>query len=149
MLLAALGLATTGCVDRWLLIRSDPPTRVDALGNVHTARVFLDGADLGAAPARVPFEHYGTHEVVVRLADHDSTTQQIEVATPWYQWFPIDLIAEFLWPWTIHDEHVYTIALSRLDPQAIADRIEAVTAAQPHTEPGAAPGDPETREAPR
>lgn len=120
-LLSATLLATAnGCVARWLEIRSDPPG----------AQVFLDGSDVGVAPARVSFEHYGTREVMLRLKNHDSVTRVVEVSAPWYQWFPIDLAAEFLWPFEIVDEHVYTIPMTRLDANAIFERIEALGAAE-------------------
>ena len=48
-------------------------------------------------------------------------TRLVEVSAPWYQWFPIDLVAEFLWPATIVDEHVFDFTLSPIS----ASELEA------------------------
>ena len=77
-----------GCVERWLFIRSDPAG----------ARVFVDGRDRGTTPVELPFDHYGTREILLRLKDHDSAVHIVKLDPPWYQWFPIDFVSEHLWP---------------------------------------------------
>ncbi len=108
--LTALSLSTlTGCVERALLIRSEPSG----------ARVFLDGKDVGTTPTRVPFDFYGTREVMVRYEPTErgegpayaAETRLVPVRPPWFQWFPIDLFAEFVWPGTMVDEQVIEFTL--------------------------------------
>ncbi len=84
--LALLLLSLTGCVERALLIRSEPAG----------ARVFVDGASLGETPLRMPFDFYGTREVMVRWeptelgeTSYAPVTEQVELNAPWYQYFPI------------------------------------------------------------
>lgn len=112
LLIGALA-ALPGCVERVLLVRSDPPG----------ARVFLDGEDVGTTPARIPFEFYGTRELMVRMEETDKRgerslapeTRLVKVRAPWHQWFPFDLATEFLWPGTIVDEHVVEFTLEPRD----------------------------------
>lgn len=120
---AVLTLGSTGCVDRFLLIRSDPPG----------ARVFLDARPVGTTPVQIPFEHYGSHEILLRHATseqgrevhYESVAQIVDVDAPWYQWFPIDLAAEFLWPGTITDQHEVTIHMTPQDPATLRAPLDA------------------------
>lgn len=109
--LAALAaILSCGCVERWILIRSDPPG----------ALVYLDGREAGTTPARIPFSFYGGHEILLRKPGNPpepgyrSMAEMIRVRAPWYQYFPIDFFAENLWPGTIADEHVFAYALEPL-----------------------------------
>lgn len=97
------------------------------------AQVFWDGFDAGITPAVIEFHHYGTHELILR---HEGTTspgseetyaahrELVEVAAPWYQWFPVDLLAEF-WPGGIVDEHRVEVTLDRSQPDRDVDPFEA------------------------
>ena len=110
-------LCCTGCVERWLYIRTQP------VG----AQVFVDGQDVGVSPARVSFEHYGHREILVRATNHASKSEVIEVSPPWYQWFPIDLLAEHFWPWTLTDQHEITVTLGEADTDALLEAVEALS----------------------
>ena len=121
-IVAALILPLLGCVERALLIRSEPAG----------ARVFIDGRDVGATPTRVPFDFYGTREVMVRWepaemggTSYAPETRLVDVSAPWYQWFPVDLIAEFAWPGTIVDEHLVEFTLREQSFTEIEERFEA------------------------
>ena len=109
-----------GCVERALMIRSDPPG----------AKVFVDGTEVGTTPAEIPFDHYGTREVMVRMEGAERgeqalapETRLVKVSAPWYQWFPLDLASEFLWPGTIHDEHVIEFTLEPHDVETLRARF--------------------------
>ena len=109
LLLALPLLSLVGCVERALLVRSEPSG----------ARIFLDGKDVGSTPARIPFDFYGTRELMIRHEPTErgngpayaSHTQLVKLSAPWYQWFPIDLFAEFVYPGTLVDEHVVDVTL--------------------------------------
>lgn len=110
----AASILLAGCVERELVVHTQPPG----------ARVYVDGVDRGDAGAQglaVPFEHYGTREVVVRLAGHEPARRMVELEAPWWQAFPLDLVTDVLWPGTIHDDHEVTLELAqRADPPAPA-----------------------------
>lgn len=83
-----LCLATTGCVHRILRIESDPPG----------ASVHVNGEAAGTTPLEHPFDFYGEFEIVLRLEDHRSERIIHAASAPWYAYFPMDLIVEFLLP---------------------------------------------------
>ena len=91
----------SGCVERLLRIDSDPAG----------AAIYLDGRHIGAAPVEVPFTFYGTRRIDAWTADRPGATQYVELAPPWYQYFPLDLFSELLDPVTHVDRHEVTIAL--------------------------------------
>lgn len=121
--------ALSGCVQRWLLIRSDPPG----------AQIYLDAHSLGPAPVRVAFEHYGTREVLARLGTtppdgpavhYESAVEIVTLETPWYQWFPLDLFSSYLYPGTIIDEHEVTVHLRPVDAAVARKRLDEVLTRQ-------------------
>ena len=125
--LASMGI-TTGCVDRLLYVKTEPAG----------ARVFVDGIEVGRSPVRIPFEHYGTREVLVRPdplddagraddqdagVEYASTARLVELRTPWFQWLGIGVVVEYLWPWTVVDEHEVRFQLAPLDIPALERRL--------------------------
>jgi len=95
-----------GCVERLLQIRSEPPG----------AAVFVNGEPAGETPLDYPFEHYGTFEITLRSKDHASFHVLEPVAPPWYQYIPIDLVAETVAPWRIRDHRKLRYRLEPLRP---------------------------------
>ncbi len=100
-------LALPSCVERKMVVRSDPPG----------AMLSLDGRDLEArTPATVPFTFGGTRRVTLTAPGHAVLESTAELADPWYTYFPLDVGAEFLWPFTIHDEQTFDYKLQPLAP---------------------------------
>lgn len=85
----------SGCVERRLIVRTDPPG----------ARVEVDGVDRGESPATIPFVHYGTRRVVLRLDDHRTRAALVETNPPIWQIFPLDFVTDVLLPLPLVDEH--------------------------------------------
>jgi hypothetical protein len=96
-------LSFTGCVERKLIIRSDPPG----------ATVFLnyDSALVDPTPAEVPFTDYGTYSVRLTMKDHESVEALAEVSAPWWSYPPFDVITDLLLPVTIKDHHEFDYSL--------------------------------------
>jgi hypothetical protein len=112
-LAVAAGLAgASGCVERRLIVRSEPTG----------AKVFLDGKPRGETPATIPFTYYGTREVVLRAPKHQVRRMTVELAAPWWQWTPLDFVTEILVPWTIEDERVVEAKLEPSKPVPAADQ---------------------------
>jgi len=119
LVLAFAALASAGCVERMLAIRTEPPG----------ARVSVNGVPVGLTPLEVPFLHYGTVRLEAEPLDANDDgvpdTRRAIVAhdldAPWYQWLIIDFFADNLWPWTVVDRHE---AVIQLDPAPSPDTRE-------------------------
>jgi hypothetical protein len=96
-LLAALGCAwQSGCVQRRLTVRSNPPG----------ALVYIDDYEVGTTPVSTDFVYYGTREVRLVKSGHETLTVLQPIPAPWYQWPGLDFISENLIPGEIRDERV-------------------------------------------
>ncbi len=107
--LAALALLT-GCVERTLILRSDPPG----------ATVVVNGDELGVAPAKLEFETYGTYDVVMSAPRYRRLHALVPVLPPWYEKIPFDLFYEVVWPGAMLDEHLVTLKLEPLSESEAA-----------------------------
>ena len=76
----------TGCVQRTLTIKSEPPG----------ALVYLNGAEVGRTPVTKDFIWYGTYDVQLRKEGFDTLKTKGEVKPPWWQIVPFDFFAEFM-----------------------------------------------------
>lgn len=106
----------SGCVNRRLTVRSDPPG----------ALVRLDGEDIGYTPVSRDFTYYGTREVTLVKDGYETLTTLQTVPRPWYQYFPIDLVADNLLPFRVTNRHDYTY---RLNPKVIVPNDEILNRA--------------------
>jgi len=109
-------LLLTGCVRRSLTVKSNPSG----------ALVYLNGVEVGRTPMTRDFTWYGTYDVVLRKEGYETLKTRGKVIAPWWQWVPIDLVAELL---PLHDkrELAYTMkpyAEITVDPQAMLSRAE-------------------------
>lgn len=99
-LLALLG----GCVRREIEFMTRPPG----------AQVEFDGQILPRpTPVRMPFDWYGSHEVVVQKPGYFRERLFIHIAPPWYEQFPLDLFTELLWPGWFYDVRSYPLAMDK------------------------------------
>jgi hypothetical protein len=99
---AAVLLAAAGCVERKMLIRSDPPG----------ALISLDGTDTELrTPAEIPFDFGGTRAVTLSAPGHRVLEGTAKLEDPWFTYFPFDIVAEFAWPGTIHDVQTFDYRL--------------------------------------
>ena len=111
-------VALAGCVERKLIIRSDPAG----------ATVFLnyDSALLSTTPAESSFTDYGTYRVRLVEEDHEELVAMAEVDAPWWSYPPFDIITQLLLPFTVKDHHEFTYQLTPLSealaPEALRER---------------------------
>ena len=106
-----------GCVERTLVIESDPPG----------AEVRLNGERVGTTPVHVPFRHYGVYDVEVRKEGFEPVREGARVPAPWWARFPLGVFTELLWPGRIRDVHFLTYALA---PPAMPDRAKLLERAE-------------------
>jgi len=114
--LAAVPLAGGCGVQRTLEVESSPPG----------ALVYLNGEETGRTPMRKNFLWYGTYDVELRKEGYQTLAQPTKVWAPWWQWPPMDLLAELI-PGPLEDRHVvrYTLrplAAGDTDPEQVLGR---------------------------
>ncbi len=116
--LLAAAAAAPGCVERRLLLRSEPAG----------LEVSVNGVPAGTTPVEVPFTWYGTVRVETRPADADGNgwpevhrlVTGADLAVPWYERFPLDFFSENLLPFTVTDRHEVTLR-PRVDEEPATD----------------------------
>jgi hypothetical protein len=135
-LLAAVGgLIETGCVQRRMTIRSNPPG----------ALVYVDDYQIGTTPVSTDFVYYGTRKIRLVKDGFETLTVRQPVPLPWYQIFPLDFVTENVVPWEIRDERVIDLAMvpaQPVVPESVVARAETVRAAAMATVPRPAPPPP-------
>ena len=107
----------SGCVRRTVSINTDP----------QGARVILNDEAIGTSPVAVDFTWYGDYDVIIRKEGYQTLHTNHKIDAPWYQIPPIDLLAEALVPWTIHDQHEISFTL---EPAQKIDRDELIERAK-------------------
>lgn len=93
-LLVASLLALTGCVERRMVLTTEPFGAV-----VYDER----NHPVGATPADRPFTYYGKYRFTAVKDGYQTMVQDVKVEAPWYQWPGLDFISENLIPWTVRD----------------------------------------------
>jgi hypothetical protein len=120
LLILLLPAAVAGCgVKRTLRLESDPPG----------ALVYLNGREVARTPAEVPLEWYGKYDVAVRMEGFETLKTERWVVAPWWQWPPIDLVAELL-PLPLRDRRRLSFELEPAGEadEGVLDRAEAMRA---------------------
>jgi hypothetical protein len=103
----AIALPATGCVQRRMTIRSNPPG----------ALVYVDDYQIGTTPVSHDFVYYGTRKIRLVKDGYETLTVRQPFPVPWYEIFPLDFVTENLIPWEVRDERVVDLAMQ---PQASA-----------------------------
>lgn len=107
----------TGCVQRRMTIRSNPPG----------ALVYVDDYQIGTTPVSTDFIYYGTRKIRLVKDGFETLTVRQPFPLPWYQIFPLDFVTENIWPWEIRDERVVDLAMSpaaATPPEEVVSRAE-------------------------
>lgn len=95
-----------GCVRRRMTIRSNPPG----------AMVYVDDYPIGLTPVSTNFTYYGTRKIRLVKDGYQTLTVMQPVTAPWYQYTPIDFVAENMVPGEIRDQRTFTYTLA---PQTV------------------------------
>jgi hypothetical protein len=137
-----LTLATAGCVERRMTIRTTPPG----------ATVFIDDYEIGTTPVAANFTYYGTRKIRLVKDGYETLTVLQPVSTPWFEYFGIDFVTENLVPGKIRDQQTFCY---QLRPQAVIPSEQLLTRAEqlrqgsqapppPLAQPGVPPAMPPT-----
>jgi len=95
-----------GCVERTITINSEPKG----------ALVYLNDKEVGRTPVTVPFEWYGDYEVILRKDGYQALRTHKRPKQPWYEYIPVDIFAELLYPGTIHNDHFWEFDMQKAEP---------------------------------
>jgi hypothetical protein len=96
-----LAVASPGCVQRRMTIRSNPPG----------ALVYVDDYQLGTTPVSHDFVYYGTRKIRLVKDGYETLTVRQPFPVPWYEIFPLDFVTENIIPWEIRDERVVDLQM--------------------------------------
>lgn len=113
----AIMLVSTGCVERRLFIRSNPPGAVVYVGN----------KQVGVTPVGVNFTYYGSRDITLVKDGFQTVKDRVEIPPPWYQYFPADFVAENVVPARIRDYRTLDYQLTPkfvVPTEEILDRAE-------------------------
>ena len=123
MMPAACGLGLmlallAGCVQRRLIVRSNPPG----------ARVVVDDTyEMGVTPVAFNYTYYGTRKIKLVRDGYETMTVYQYIPPPWYQYPGLDFITENLIPWEIRDERVVQF---QMVPQAVVPTEQVLRRAE-------------------
>ncbi len=114
---AACCAAESGCVQRRLTIRSNPPG----------AMVYVDDRQIGATPVSTNFIYYGTRKIRLVKDGYETLTVMQPVPVPWYQFVPLDFVTENLVPGDIRDQRTLDY---QLVPQVVVPAEQLLARAE-------------------
>jgi hypothetical protein len=120
---------STGCVERTFHITTDQPG----------ALVYHNGVPLGATPVDESFVYWGKHQWTF-VKDGYETLHVVEnVPAPWYEYPPLEIIVENIWPFTIRENRDLHYTLVPLQKER---EDQVLTKAQQLQAQGRAIGEP-------
>jgi hypothetical protein len=115
---AAAIAAFPACAERSLRVETMPPG----------ARVWIDGAEVGASPVEVPFTYYGARAIEARSPGFLPANAVADLEAPLWSRFPFDLVLEGLLPIHRVDRRVVRLRLEPRPATVAAEETEAALA---------------------
>jgi hypothetical protein len=105
LLTAALCACQSGCVQRRMIVRSNPPG----------ALVYVDDYQepIGVTPCGAEFTYYGTRKIRLVKDGYETLTVMQSIPAPWYEYTPFDFVSENFVPGEIRDQRVLDYQLKR------------------------------------
>ena len=98
---AAAACCSTGCVQRRLTIRSNPPG----------ALVIIDQHNIGITPCSTDYIYYGKRHIQLIRDGYETVDVDHWMLPPWYEIPPIDLVSENFVPYELRDERTVDFQL--------------------------------------
>ncbi len=89
-------VCSAGCVQRRLIIRSQP----------EGAFVTIDRQAIGRTPLSVPYTYSGTREIQLEKDGFKTVKVQQRIDPTWYEKFPVSFVTENFWPRELRDERL-------------------------------------------
>jgi hypothetical protein len=107
----------SGCVQRRMTIRSNPPG----------AQVYVDDYQIGTTPCSASFIYYGTRNIRLEKDGYETLLVKQYIPPPWYQIPPLDFFSENVAPQEIRDERSLNYTLQ---PQLIVPTDQLLNRAE-------------------
>jgi len=114
-----------------MTVRTNPPG----------ALLYVDDYPIGVTPVSTDFTYYGTRKIRLVKDGYETKTVMQSIPAPWYEFPPMDFVAENFVPGQIRDQRVLDFKLER---QAVVPTEQLLSRAEGlrrgvQTLPGAAP----------
>jgi hypothetical protein len=100
-----------------MTVRSNPPG----------ALLYVDDYEIGATPVSTNFTYYGQRKIRLVKDGYETLTTLQPVSPPWYQFFPLDFVAENLVPGKIRDQRTFDF---QLKPQLVVPTEQLLSRAE-------------------
>jgi hypothetical protein len=97
--------------------------RLNVNSNPQGALVYVDNQQIGSTPCSVDFTYYGTREIRLIKPGFETLTVNQPIPAPWYQYTPIDFVAENLVTTKIRDNRTVSYNLA---PQLVVPTQELI-----------------------
>ena len=138
--IVAVLLLTGGCVQRTMIINSNPPG----------ALVYLNGQEVGRTPLTHDFVWYGDYDVRVTKDGYEPLVTHCKISSVLFDMPPFDLITELTpFPWHDHQKLDFTLKPAATQPaedsQALVDRAAQMRTqleSSQYTRPSPSPATP-------
>src|SRR6187455_2187651 len=98
-LLLAAAIVSTIALHAEAIVRR----RLNVNSNPQGALVYVDNQQIGTTPCSVDFTYYGTREIRLIKPGFETLTVNQPIPAPWYQYTPVDFVAENLVTMKIRD----------------------------------------------
>ena len=135
---AAIAMLLSGCVERRFLVETTPPG----------AMVYVNNKQVGPSPVDVPFTYYGTYLISLELDGHQTQIVQQKVSAPFYEYPPLDFLAENIYPFKLSDVqrfHFDLVPLARPNLDELRLRAEELREQGRNLPPPTRPYEPNKR----
>ena len=100
--------------------------RLNVNSNPQGALVYVDNQQIGTTPCSVDFTYYGTREIRLIKPGYETLTVNQPIPAPWYQYTPIDFVAENLVTTKIRDKRTVNYNMA---PQLVVPPQELISRA--------------------
>jgi hypothetical protein len=142
MLCACNSGCNSGCVERRMTVRTNPPG----------ALLYVDDhpEPIGVTPVSHAFTYYGTRKIRLVKDGYETLTVMQPIPAPWYEYPPIDFVAENFVPGQIRDQRTLDF---QLKPQMVVPTEQLLSRAEElrrgvHATAGIAPPPADTQVVP-